>query len=67
MTCAFGLGPASQVTDRLATAGLLMVLSKEYPAYFYHCMGLVLLDIGGGGPRVLQSNRARNPTFISRV
>jgi len=33
------------VTDRLATAGLLMVLSREYPAYFYHCMALVLLDI----------------------
>ena len=47
MMCACGFGPASQVTDRLATAGLLMVLSKEYPAYFFHCMGLVLLDIGG--------------------
>jgi CDP-diacylglycerol--inositol 3-phosphatidyltransferase len=22
-----------------------MVLSREYPAYFYHCMALVLLDI----------------------
>lgn len=22
-----------------------MVLSREYPAYFYHCMGLMLLDI----------------------
>ena len=39
------VSPTHQVTDRLATTGLLMVLSKEYPEYFYHCMGLVLLDI----------------------
>lgn len=34
-----------QVTDRLATVGLLMVLSVKNRAYFFHCMGLVLLDI----------------------
>ena len=34
------------MTDRLATAGLLMVLSREYPDHFFACLSLVLLDIG---------------------
>ena len=38
--------PSPQVTDRLATAGLLMVLSREYPDHFFACLSLVLLDIG---------------------
>jgi CDP-diacylglycerol--inositol 3-phosphatidyltransferase len=35
-----------QVTDRLATTGLLMVLSREYPPWFFTCVALVALDIG---------------------
>lgn len=38
--------PSPQVTDRLATTGLLMVLSREYPDHFFACLSLVLLDIG---------------------
>lgn len=34
------------MTDRLATTGLLMVLSREYPAWFFTCVSLVALDIG---------------------
>jgi len=34
------------VTDRLATAGLLMVLSTKFPNWFFSCLTLLLLDIG---------------------
>ena len=34
------------VTDRLATAGLLMVLSAKFPEWFFACLALLLLDIG---------------------
>ena len=34
------------VTDRLATAGLLMVLSAKFPEWFFTCLALLLLDIG---------------------
>mmetsp|Transcript_1373 Transcript_1373/g.5978 ORF Transcript_1373/g.5978 Transcript_1373/m.5978 type:complete len:264 (+) Transcript_1373:50-841(+) len=34
------------VTDRLATTGLLMVVSREYPNWFFTCVSLVALDIG---------------------
>lgn len=34
------------MTDRLATTGLLMVLSREYPNWFFTCVSLVALDIG---------------------
>lgn len=34
------------MTDRLATTGLLMVLSREYPPWFFTCVSLVALDIG---------------------
>ena len=33
------------VTDRLATAGLLMVLSTKFPKWFWSCLNLLLLDI----------------------
>ena len=33
------------MTDRLSTTALLMVLAREYPPYFFHCMALILLDI----------------------
>ena len=38
--------PAPKVTDRLATTGLLMVLSRLYPERFFLCVALVLLDVG---------------------
>ena len=34
------------VTDRLATAGLLMVLSAKFPEWFFTCLALLLLDVG---------------------
>lgn len=34
------------VTDRLATAGLLMVLSAKFPEWFFACLALLLLDVG---------------------
>lgn len=33
------------VTDRLATTGLLMILSMQYPQFHVACIGLVFLDI----------------------
>ena len=33
------------VTDRLATAGLLMVLGTKFPTWFFTCLALLLLDI----------------------
>ena len=33
------------VTDRLATAGLLMVLGTKFPRWFFTCLALLLLDI----------------------
>lgn len=38
-------GILDMITDRVATCGLLVILSNLYPDYSFHCILLIILDI----------------------